>query len=209
MRRSFFFESIALVTPKEAIYRRLGFRKGTTRIRDNETEEIERGIDDALSLTRLSGVAARLAIEKKKLPEILLSSGRTLDSKSLAGLLRHSEEIMLMGATAGPDIMDEIKKDTSRGRMTRGVILDAAASEMVDHALNWMTAYLNQELRRENRRLTKRRFSAGYGDFPLRNQEWIYGTLGLERLGVRLTGSFMLVPEKSVTAVSGIEKIKA
>lgn len=209
MARSFFFDTITLAAPKEEIYRRLGYRKGTTRLRPHEAEETDRAIDDALSLVRLAGVAARLAIDREKDPEIKLANGETLASRSLVGLLSRSDEVMLMGATAGAAIMEEIKKDAGQGRMTRAVVLDAAASEVVDLALDWMMAYLDGELRRENRRLTKRRFSAGYGDFPLQNQEWIYRTLGLDRLGVRLTEAYLLVPEKSVTALAGVEPIKA
>ncbi len=59
MARSFFFDTITLAAPKEEIYRRLGYRKGTTRLKPHEAEETDRAIDDALSLIRLAGVALR------------------------------------------------------------------------------------------------------------------------------------------------------
>jgi hypothetical protein len=101
----------------------------------------------------------------------------------------------------------EAVKDDLYDRTARSVVLDAAASEMVDGALDWMVAYFNQSLRRKRRKPTKRRFSCGYGDFDLSYQRWIFETLGMDRLGVRLTESCLLVPEKSVTAVAGIERI--
>jgi cobalamin-dependent methionine synthase I len=61
-------------------------------------------------------------------------------------------------------------------------------------------------LRREGRHLTSRRYSAGYADFVLENQAIFFRELELEKLGVQLTASFILVPEKSVTAIAGIEK---
>lgn len=208
MRSSFFFDSIGIALPKEDIFRRLGYRRGVTRIEPHEQAEIDRAVDEALSLIHLQGVAARLAIKEKKTSETILAAGETLKSKSLARMLRNSEEIILLGATAGRAVMDAIHEDALRGRMTRGVILDAAASEMVDHALDWMAAFFNQTLRRERRQLTKRRFSAGYGDFLLENQKWIYEVLDLKRLGVELTESFILTPEKSVTALAGIERVE-
>ncbi len=207
MRSSFFFDSIVIPVPKEKIYRRLGYRKGMTRLHDREREDTERVIDEAADLIRLKGVAARLVIAEKKAGETVLAGGKTVRSRSVARLLRNSEEILLMGATAGRDIMEAIATESSRDHLTHGVILDAAASEIVDGALNWIMALLNQELRREGRHLTKRRFSAGYGDFLLYHQEWIYQELGLDRLGVQINRSFMLVPEKSVTALAGIEKV--
>lgn len=207
MMSSFFFDSMAVALPTDDIFRRLGYRKGVTRLEPHEREEMERAIDDALSFIHLRGVAARLAISDKKTTQTVLSTGVVLKSRNLARMLRNSDEIMLMGATAGQAVMDAIRDDSLHGRMTRGVILDAAASEMVDHALDWMTAFFNQDLRRKRRQLTKRRFSAGYGDFLLENQKWIYEALDLGRLGVKLTESFILTPEKSVTAVAGIERV--
>jgi len=112
-----------------------------------------------------------------------------------------------MGATAGQAVMEAIGDYSRQGRLNLGVILDATASETVDHALDWMAAFFNQELRRENKLLTRRRVSAGYGDFLLENQKWIFRVLELDRLDVRLTESCILVPEKSVTALAGIERV--
>jgi len=65
--------------------------------------------------------------------------------------------------------------------------------------------YFNQSLRRENRRLLGKRYSAGYGDLFLETQKVIYGLLQLDRIGIEITESCMLIPEKSVTAITGIE----
>ena len=52
---------------------------------------------------------------------------------------------------------------------------------------------------------TKPRFSPGYGDFSLEHQRDFMRILDLENsLGLTLTGSLLLVPEKSVTAVIGL-----
>jgi len=62
----------------------------------------------------------------------------------------------------------------------------------------------NRLLARENARLTKARFSAGYGDFLLENQKMMYDMLKLDRIGVTINENCILMPEKSVTAVVGI-----
>ncbi|MBR4376039.1 MAG: methionine synthase, partial [Spirochaetia bacterium] len=47
-------------------------------------------------------------------------------------------------------------------------------------------------------------FSPGYGDFDLKNQRIFYSLLHLEQFGIHLTESYMLVPEKSVIAMTGV-----
>ena len=52
--------------------------------------------------------------------------------------------------------------------------------------------------------MSKKRFSPGYGDFDLANQRIFYSLLHLEQFDIRLTESCMLVPEKSVIAMTGV-----
>jgi hypothetical protein len=110
-----------------------------------------------------------------------------------------------MGATAGREIMNAIEEDATGANVTRGIVLDAAASEIVDDALDWIVDYFNQSLRRENRRLLGKRYSAGYGDLFLEAQKAMHRLLQLDRIGIEITESCMLSPEKSVTAITGIE----
>ena len=113
-----------------------------------------------------------------------------------------------MAATAGSTVVEEIREDTKGRDFVRGVILDATASEITDVALDWIMAYMNGSLRRENKALPRKRFSAGYGDFDLKNQQAMHRLLHLEQIGIRITERFMLVPEKSVTAITRIEGIQ-
>jgi len=198
------FPSISVSVPLDAIYRRLGYRKGATKIDDRQEKEIERDIDYALSLVALKGSGLRLPLKDVTPHGIVLGTGIEIESEKLARFLDGCREVLLIGATAGDQVMDAIRGDTGGGDMTRGVVIDAVASEMTDAALDWIIGYFNRLLTRENARLTKGRFSAGYGDFLLENQRMMYDLLELERIGVRINESCILIPEKSVTAVAGI-----
>jgi cobalamin-dependent methionine synthase I len=65
-------------------------------------------------------------------------------------------------------------------------------------------SFYNHELSRKNKRITKRRFSAGYGDLALDNQQGFFRLLDMDRIGVSIIEESILVPEKSVTAIAGI-----
>jgi cobalamin-dependent methionine synthase I len=75
---------------------------------------------------------------------------------------------------------------------------------MTDAALDWLMAYFNIQLRREGKKLLPRRFSAGYADLKLENQKSIYDLLEMQKIGVAISSNFILRPEKSVTAITGI-----
>jgi hypothetical protein len=210
MQSAVFFDNIRIEAPREQIYRRLGYRKGRTRTSAAEDAEVEASIAGAYALIGLKGAALRLPILGRDAARIVLAgkNGEVVwESRRLAKLLEHCGEVLLMGATAGGRIMEAIREDMDGNRVTRGVVLDAAASETVDAALDWIMGYFRQGLRRENKTLTGKRFSAGYGDFLLENQRGIAELLDLGRIGVELTAGCILTPEKSVTAVAGIREI--
>ena len=198
------FPSINIPLPLDAIYRRLGYKRGITKIDERKREEIERHIEYAASLVSSKGAGLRVPLERVDPPLVILKTGADIKSAKLAKFLNGCKEALFIGTTAGGAVMDAIREDTEGGNMTRGVIIDAVASEMTDAALDWIVGFFNHLLAREKACLTRARFSAGYGDFLLENQAMMYDMLELDRIGVTINENFILMPEKSVTAVVGI-----
>jgi len=198
------FPLINIPLPMDAVYRRLGYKRGITKVDVHEREEIERHIDYAVAIVSLKGAGLRVSLKEVTPHLVVLGTDVEIESAKLARFLKGCKEALFIGSTAGSEVMDAIRKDTEGGDMTRGVVIDAVASEMTDAALDWITGFFNRLLARENARLTSGRFSAGYGDFLLENQKLMYDTLELDRIGVKINENFILIPEKSVTAVAGI-----
>ena len=199
-----FLEKISIDPPCEKIYQRLGFKKRTTQISEIQQEETDRFIQEASFLISLKGSLLRLAIKHNDGEKIILAGGLTFASKKLSAFLSDCQETVFMAATAGSAIMEAIKEKTRQDDLAAAVVYDATASEMADAGLDWIMDYLNQQIRREGKTLLPRRFSAGYADFNLENQKSIYDTLQMEKIGVTINSNFILLPEKSVTAISGI-----
>ena len=197
-------ENISINPPYAKIYQRLGYKKKTTQLSPGQQQETVRVIDEAASLILLKGSMLRTIISSNNGEEITLADNVTFSSRKLSALLKDCPEAALMGATAGSAIMETIQEKTSRDDLATAVVYDATASEMVDAALDWIMDYLNQQVRRDGKKLLPRRFSAGYADFKLENQKMIYEKLQMDKIGVAITSSFILLPEKSVTAISGI-----
>jgi hypothetical protein len=197
-------ERIILNPPTAKIYSRLGFKEKSTSLSPSRRQETDRHIQEAVSLICLQGSFLLLPILKNDGRSIDLAPDLSFSSAKLARFLGGCREAALMGATAGPSIMEAIKEKTKQDHMTAAVVYDATASEMADAALDWIMDYINRQLLRESKHLLPRRFSAGYGDLALDNQKEIHEKLQLAKIGVNLTPSCLLVPEKSVTAISGI-----
>jgi hypothetical protein len=199
------FSSITIQVPRKSIFKRLGYREGVTQVIPDEMRDLDESVEYAASLVRLKGAGKRFNVDVEGVSRIRLATGPVFESRDLAKFLRNCGEILLIGATGGSDIVEAIHECTESDNMTRSVVLDAVASEMVDASLDWLCNYFNRELTRENKRLSRRRFSAGYGDFSLEDQHSIYDLLELKRIGIDINESAILIPEKSVTAIVRIE----
>jgi hypothetical protein len=202
-----YFDNILITPPKKTIMSRLGYRSRLTTLKAKDLSDMDEAINLGLALCRNQGALGRFTITGRSAVSVLLPDGNSFEDRQLAGLLRHSDEVLLMAGTTGLEITTTISKEMEEENASRAVVLDAVASCSADMILDWLMETFNKMLRKEGRKLTRRRFSPGFGDLSLDNQAVIFRLLGLERLSLHLTDSMMLVPEKSVLAIAGIERI--
>jgi hypothetical protein len=202
-----YFDTVPVMPTVDEIMSRLGYNKRLTSLSSDDRNFIDASIQLGLALCRNQGAAGRFKVKELSGDMVILGDHEYFESSKLAGLLSNSDEILLMAGTAGAEIMDRIDSEMSGGNAALAVILDAVGSQSADIILDWIMEFYSKILRREGKKMTLRRYSPGYGDLPLNNQELIFRQLGLERLKLKLTESMMLVPEKSVLAIAGIERI--
>ncbi len=202
-----FLNHINVTPPIERIYSRLGYAKGKTDLDPQSKEKVDLNIQQALEMITLKASVSRLAVLNIEKDMVNLVSGVSFQSKDFVALMAGCNEVLFMGATAGALISKTISEYSNGNNVTEAVVYDAVSSEMTDAALDWVVKFFSNSLRRESKSLTKRRFSAGYGDLQLKNQKMIFDVLELEKIGVSITDEFILIPEKTVTALAGIKII--
>lgn len=208
MNRVNLFKCIRTQYKKSLIYTRLGYEKTNTHLDAKKRKQIDKWIFEAEALCSVSVIYKIISISCIDCEKVILSENQTLVSSSLANLLRNANEVVLMAATSGNRITNEIKQLQKLGEMSKALVYDAAASEITDAGLDWLMGYLKQHLIREGKVLTYMRYSPGYGDLNLSNQEMLYRELNLKELDIQITSGYMLVPEKTVMAITGIESPK-
>lgn len=126
------------------------------------------------------------------------------EGQDIRRMLSGCDRMILMAATLGAEVDALVRRSQVR-QMGRAMILDAAASAAIENVCDNLCADLEQALRPEY--LTDR-FSPGYGDLPLRHQFELAELLNLERrIGVTLTDSGLMLPQKSVTALLGVSPL--
>jgi len=192
----------------DLILSRLGYKRGVTGIDEDFGQLLDSAVKRAESLCSLVLAYRVVGISENADGTVRLEDGTVLSGQALSRMLSQSRQAVLMASTAGPRIMEEIRSLMDTGRASEAVILDAAASEIADAGLDFLMKYLETQLRRRGMALTKHRFSPGYGDFGIEQQAHFARLLEIEKLGISMTDTFMLVPEKSVLAIAGMVDIK-
>lgn len=202
----FYFGSIPVVLPEDTVYSRLGRNRFLNKIPEAQKNLIGKYIAEGIALCHPTGCWLRLNIVERDSKSVTLENGDMLTSTSLAELLASSHAVLLTASTVGAGIVEAATAASNAGEGVKALVYDAVGSEMVDETIGWIHGYIGQQLKRGSEKLTRRRFSPGYGDLGLENQKIIYDILNLDKLGIRLNDSLIMVPEKSVTAISGIER---
>jgi hypothetical protein len=121
-------------------------------------------------------------------------------SSGVAALLDGCVSATLMAATVGPALSSAMDGLMAEKRMTEAMIMDAFGSEAVEGVINALCLRLREA---EREAVPTRRFSPGYGDWDLSAQSAVLEELGAARIGISVSESSILVPEKSVTAIMG------
>ncbi|MCK4798777.1 MAG: hypothetical protein KAT05_15480 [Spirochaetes bacterium] len=183
---------------------RLGYRH-TINIGKKQEDKIKSVIDIAAAYCKLKAVYIRLNILKKNQKNIEIENKIIWNSKSIVKFLINCQEIFLVGVTSGNEIIEYRDKLMKEDDLFSSVIIDAVGSEMTEAMAQWVHDFLNKLIQKEGKTLTKRRFSPGYGDMALSNQMSVYDLLELNKIGIDLLPNYILVPEKSITAIIGIE----
>lgn len=123
------------------------------------------------------------------------------EGKDVPELLKECSGVILMAATLGSEAELLLRRSQIRN-MGDAVILDAAASAAIENVCDNLCEDLAGEFAPKH--LTDR-FSPGYGDFPFSQQRDFFEVLDItRRIGVSLSASGLMLPQKSVTALIGV-----
>jgi len=126
-----------------------------------------------------------------------------IESGSLARNLAGCTQCVLFAATAGP-FCDMLVKRASVTSSAYASCCQAAGAAAIEAYCDLINDKIKDEYEAKGL-FARPRFSPGYGDLPLENQKDWFRLLDITRnTGIELTGSLLMVPTKSVTAIIGL-----
>lgn len=190
------------VNPAE-VRRYLGYQLGQTEESAQVNQLIEQTISAVGGRARPRGLVKTCFVNE--LPGGVLALGGSnllLSSRDLSRLLSECTLVSLLVVTLGPQVDGYVGDLLARGQYAAAAVADAVGSDAAEQAMMQLDDRLRQAAAELGFGLT-RRFSPGYGDLPLEVQRDLLRLLAAESIGVQLTESNLMVPQKSITALLG------
>lgn len=164
-------------------------------------ELLVRAMDEVERLATPRSIFKRVKVRREG-SAILAEGLPPIESDMLGALFEGAHEGLLALITLGADIDMKVRA-LMVSNPALGASVNACAGAYVDALLDEALKEYSSKLQAEGRALTGR-VSPGYGDLPLGLQKPLLGLLQAGKVGVSLTTGFIMLPEKSVTAIAAI-----
>ena len=199
-----YLTALPLALPEREILLRLGYRRART-VLDAETQtRLAAAMERSFRLCRPAGCWRVMDFQKMDAGHLRLADGSEIASGEIVARYGDCRRLWLGAVTIGTALPERVRADFTADAGFDAVVGDAVGSETADAAMDFLQESARQEILRHGGRLTKRRFSPGYGDWGLEGQRLFFALLPMAELGVELTATAIMKPEKSVTALAGI-----
>ncbi len=141
---------------------------------------------------------AAVKIPVKIYEDVVDAGFGAVESKNLKMALEGCSEAYVFAVTLGMDV-DRYLLRLSKISVGEMYLADSMASAYAEAAADHAQELLL------GKKIKKIRFSPGYGDLPLECQKEILKLLDAQnKLGITLTDSLLMKPQKSITAIVGI-----
>ena len=193
---------LTLEEDKKEILRYCGYRRGVE-LTDLTDELIAKGIEDTNACAKIRSFWRLFDIKEVIEGVLLEGTDVVLRGEAIKRHLRGDKQAVLMCITIGADFDREVKK-VMLSDAARGMILNSCGVTLVEKACDALQKEIDRALTGGH---TGLRFSPGYADLPLEQQTDFVKLLDMPKTaGIRLNSSFLMNPEKSVTAVAGVKE---
>ncbi len=182
----------------------MGYHKSKTVMDKAFRDKVLDIIDMGISLCKPKGVYIMRKIKDKDEEITFYNTPLVIKSKNIRKLLSDAIYTVFIGVTIGDKLEKAVNKFSNNNQQEISIILDTVGSEAVES----IAVALNNDIQiwaRQNKFSLTIRYSPGYGDLPVSFQKALAQELKLNKIGIKVTGKFLLLPQKSITALIGIE----
>lgn len=142
-------------------------------------------------------------IRKVKGNQVIIDNGVVFEGTVISKLLERCDKAAIFVLTIGDRLEEMVAKLAEDNMIVESYVLDAIGSSAVENLAEVIDVEING-LARLSGRSTSRRFSPGYCDWDISQQEVILRALNGRTSLVQLSPEYLMTPQKSISGIIGI-----
>lgn len=142
-------------------------------------------------------------IEKVEGSRSFIKGPIVFESEAIARMLERCEKIAVFILTIGSRLEETVGQLADNNLIVEAYVLDAIGSSAADSLADLVQDKTRDEARAHGLCIS-RRFSPGYCDWDISQQEMVFPALNGDSSGVFLNEEFMMTPQKSISGIIGI-----
>lgn len=166
----------------EEILRYLAYKKEENELPSSLKKIIEQEIESAYSLIK---------------PRALYSFVNNLSLKS-HHMFENAKKIVLGVCTIGSELETQVDKHFKEKNYLEGMVLDAIGTVAVQSLVELVAGEIKENVVQQGFCISNR-LGPGYGNWPLEDQHILFSHLSQEDAGVKINGSGIMTPRKSIS----------
>ena len=113
------------------------------------------------------------------------------------GCFDEAQKVALAICTIGSELPDLAKELMKGGKLVEGVLFDAIGSVAAEAVASEINIVINERAKDLSHQVTER-FSPGYCDWDISDQQLFFDKLNAKEINVALTDAFIMLPVKSI-----------
>ncbi|ATW27705.1 hypothetical protein [Candidatus Formimonas warabiya] len=187
----------------EELLRVHGVTKSDRPINPHILENYERLLEEAMDVISPRYIYREIRPSEMREEQTVLETGHTVDARIFAKMMQGAEKIIFMCCTIGPELEDKIKEYKNAGAPAKAYVLDSIGSLATDK-LAQEGCKMVEDMAQSLGQITTIPLSPGYMNWPLKDQQIFFEILEPQKVGVRLSDTFIMSPLKSTTQAIGV-----
>jgi len=124
-------------------------------------------------------------------------------SKVIARLLEKCKKVAIFALTIGDFLEETVSQLAEDGLVLQATVLDAIGSVAVESVADYVERGI-KDIASAKGLCISQRFSPGYCDWNIRQQNMLFQAMNGDSAGVRLTDGCLMIPQKSISGVIGL-----
>jgi len=134
---------------------------------------------------------------------VFIEGSLVLQSEVIACMLEQCQKVVVFLVTIGNHLEEMVCHLAEDGLILQAVTLDAIGSEASEKLADFVQGRV-AEMARTQGLCISQRYSPGYCDWDIEQQNMVFRAMGGDSVGIHLTEGCLMLPRKSVSGIIGI-----